>query len=316
MFGGGADVLATTIEPTVTCPISLTFVAPTAGGDRRSIHALLVDVMTADVVTVTPETRVRDIARLMIAHRISGIPVVDPVRHLAGIVTDGDLYRRVEIATDRKHRSWLEVFGFDAGEARDYVASHAHTAGDVMTTRVFAVTTRVFAVTPQTSIQQIARLFERERIRRAPVVADGVVVGIVSRANLVQALASISTEDAQVNLADRRVRDLVIAEYRRLPWGTPSESNVIVTDGVVHLWGYVPSDAELDALRVAVEGILGIKGFDDHTFRFLGDTGHRQQRPSQVIVEEPGHMTTTGRSPCGSPARLDAELAFEREMAT
>lgn len=91
-----------------------------------------------------------------------------------------------------------------------------------------------------------------------------------------------------MNLNDRRIRDLVIAEYKRLPWGMPSESNIIVTDGMVHLWGYVPSDVELDALRVAAEGIPGVKGFEDHIYRFFGDAGGRQRRPSQVIIEEPG----------------------------
>jgi CBS domain-containing protein len=235
--------------------------------------------MTANVVTVTPDTAVHDVAKLMIDRRISGMPVVNSGGHLVGIVTDGDLYRRSELGTDRRRKSWLEIFGFDIRQARDFVESHAATAGDVMTKRVFAVT-------PQTLVQQIANLFERQRIRRVPVLANGVVIGIVSRANLVQALASAPTEDMRVNLSDRRVRDLVIAEYGRLPWGMPSEGNVIVTDGVVHVWGYMPSKAELDALRVAVEGVPGVKGFEDHSYQFSGDVGHRQQEPSEIIVEE------------------------------
>jgi CBS-domain-containing membrane protein len=237
--------------------------------------------MTTDVVTVSPESGVRDIAKQMVEHHISGLPVVDAAGRLVGIVTDGDLYRRVELGTGKQRSSWLEIFGLDSTQAREYVAEHANTAADVMTTRVFSVT-------PQTSVRQIADLLERERIRRVPVVADGAVVGIVSRANLVQALASAPTEDIRLNLNDRRIRDLVIAEYKRLPWGMPSESNVIVTDGIVHLWGYVPSDVELDALRVAAEGIPGVKGFEDHLYRFFGDAGDRQRRPSQVIIEEPG----------------------------
>ena len=238
------------------------------------------DIMTTDVVTVSPDTDVRAIARLMIERRISGLPVVGPAGHLIGILTDGDLYRRTELDTDRQRSSWLELFGLDNDLARDYVTAHAKTASDVMSTRVFAVT-------PQTKVRQIAALFERERIRRVPVVADGMVVGIVSRANLVQALSSAPVEDIQVNLNDQRVRDLVIAEYKRLPWGMPSEGNLIVTNGVLHLWGYVPSGVQLDALRVAAQGIPGVKGFEDHTFRFFGDVGARPRVQSEVIVEKP-----------------------------
>ncbi len=247
------------------------------------------DIMTTNVVTVTPQTTVREAAKLMIEQRISGLPVVDRAERLVGMVTDGDLYRRAELGTDRKRRNWLEILDFDAGLAQSYVASHAHTVGDVMTTRVFAVT-------PQTPVRQIADLFERERIRRVPVVTDGRVVGIVSRANLVQALASTPTDDVRASLGDLRVRDLVIGAYRRLPWGTPSEGNIIVTDGVVHMWGYVPSEAELAAFRIAIEGIPGVRGFEDHTFRFFGDAGRPEGRNSQIIVEEPG--AANGTSSC------------------
>lgn len=115
----------------------------------------------------------------MVEHQISGLPVVDAAGRLVGIVTDEDLYRRVELGTGKQRSSWLEIFGLDRTQAREYVAEHANTAADVMTIWVFSVT-------PQTSVRQIADLLERERIRRVPVVADGAVVGIVSRANLVQ----------------------------------------------------------------------------------------------------------------------------------
>jgi len=116
------------------------------------------------------------------------------------------------------------------------------------------------------------------------------VVGIVSRANLMQALTASPVENLEANLNDRHVRDLVIAEYKRLPCGMPSEGNVTVADGVVHLWGYLSSDAQRDALRVAVEAIPGVKGFEDHTYQYFGDAGGRQQRPSRIILEEPDDL--------------------------
>jgi CBS domain-containing protein len=238
------------------------------------------DVMTAKVVTVRPDTPVTEIAKLMIDNRISGLPVVENSGRLVGIVTDGDLYRRSELGTDRRRHSWLEIFGLDTEAANDYIEAHGRTARDVMTTDVIAVA-------PATSLRQIADLFETKQIRRVPVVADGEVIGIVSRANLVRALASLASADSLGSLTDRRVRDLVLAEYKRLPWGLRSEEDVVVTDGVVHLWGYVPSDVELIALRVAAGAIPGVKGFKDHTFRFVGDMGIPPRNPSKVTVVEP-----------------------------
>ncbi len=258
------------------------------------------DVITTNVVTVKPTAGVRDIAKLMVEHCISGLPVIDASGHLVGIVTDGDLYRRTELGTDKKRSNWLEFFGLDSTPAQNYVQAHGHTASDIMTTRVFAVT-------PETPLRQIADLFERERIRRVPVVADDLVVGIVSRANLVQALISTPAEDTRAHLSDQRVRDLVIAEYKRLPWGMPAEGNVIVTNGVVHLWGLVASGVELNALRVAAEGIPGVKGFEDHTFRYFGDVGVRQRVPSQLVVEEPDYVAAE-QVPESNGARHAAEL--------
>ena len=204
------------------------------------------DIMTTNVLTVTPITPVRDVAQLMVEHRISSVPVVHG-SELVGIITDGDLYRRAELGTEKRHRTWLQMLAFHNRTA-DYVQIHGRTARDVMTTDVIAVE-------PTTTLRQIADLFETKRIRRVPVVADGMVIGIVSRANLVQALATISSEDLQGTATDRQVRDLVIAEYKRLPFGLPSEWNVVVKDGIVHLWGFVPSLAELAAFTRALAAL-------------------------------------------------------------
>ena len=161
------------------------------------------DIMTTNVLTVTPITPVRDVAQLMVEHRISSVPVVHGSK-LVGIITDGDLYRRAELGTEKRHRTWLQMLAFHNERTADYVQIHGRTARDVMTTDVIAVE-------PTTTLRQIADLFETKRIRRVPVVADGMVIGIVSRANLVQALATISSEDLQGTATDRQVRDLVIA---------------------------------------------------------------------------------------------------------
>lgn len=242
------------------------------------------DVMTTQVITVRPDAPVREVARIMVEHRISGLPVQDEHGRLLGIVTDGDIYRRAELGTARdRRRNWLSLFIGDALLAEDYVEAHGRTARDVMTSDVIAVA-------PGTSLRQIADLFETRRIRRVPVAKDGKVIGIVSRANLVQALAASSPSEPDGGTADRRIRDLVLAEYARRPWGLRSENNVIVKKGVVHLWGLVVSEAERDALRVAAESIPGVKGFEDHTIRYFCDVSGRPGIHSDVTVvgPEPG----------------------------
>ncbi|MDR3530752.1 MAG: CBS domain-containing protein [Rhodopila sp.] len=239
------------------------------------------DVMTTQVVAVEPDTPVREIATIMIERRITGLPVQEPDGRLVGIVTDGDIYRRSELGTDRRRRrSWLELFAADPRHAQDYVEAHGRTARDVMTANVVAVV-------PETSLRQIADVLETRRIRRVPVVTDGKVVGIVSRANLVQALATSTPPEADSAAGDRRTRDMLIAEYARHPWGLRAEANVVVTDGVVHIFGLVDSEAEQHALRVAAEGIPGVKGFEDHTVGRLGDVGARPRINSTITVVEP-----------------------------
>jgi CBS domain-containing protein len=236
------------------------------------------DIMTKDVLTVTPDTSVKDIARCMMEHRVGGLPVIDKQGHIVGIVTEGDLVRRSDLDTARQRNGWLDIFLSNADRARDFAREHGRTAQDIMTTEVIAVA-------PGASLRQIADLFETRRIRRVPVVANGKVVGIVSRANLVQALATPHT-DAVDRIDDPQIRDLVLAAYRRLAWGIRHERNIIVRDGVVHLWGFVPTSAELDALRVATEDIPGVKGFVDHTVRTFGEFGAwLRQRPNVTVIE-------------------------------
>jgi len=238
------------------------------------------DVMTTKVVTARPDTSVRDLAKLMVENRISGLPVVDEGGRLVGMVTDGDLYRRPEIDSEKRRGHWLEIFGIKGTQASDYVEAHGRVARDVMTTNVIAVA-------PGATLRQIAELFETKHIRRVPVVVKDAVVGIVSRANLVQVLAATAEESLERGLNDRRLRDLVLAEYRRLPRCFPGEGNVVVTDGVVHLWGDLPSRTELDALRLAAEGIPGVKRFEDHTYRTFGDPGLEPRSQSTVSVTGP-----------------------------
>jgi CBS domain-containing protein len=215
------------------------------------------DVMVRAVATTTPETTVEKVARLMINLRISGVPVLDRNGRLVGIVTEGDLLRRAETGTERRRSRWSEWFSANSRLAAEYVKSHARRVKDVMTREVVSVGELA-------SLGEIAELMETRRIKRVPVVHDGKIVGIVSRADLLQVLASGGATTADEE-SDRLIHERLLAELRKQEWANPAESNVVVSDGVVHLWGTVGSEEERRALHVVAENIPGVRAIEDHT---------------------------------------------------
>jgi CBS domain-containing protein len=183
---------------------------PTGGQPMRAI-----DVMTGNVITVTPETSIRELAKLLSDHGISGVPVVDEANSLVGIVSEGDLLHRTETGTERRVQPrrvrWLDGLMSDSNVARDYLKSHGRQVRDVMTRDVISVQ-------ETTELAEIADLLETKQIRRVPVVRDGKIVGIVSRANLVRALAMAPAETASGNvLDDFAIRDALLTELRGKP---------------------------------------------------------------------------------------------------
>lgn len=216
------------------------------------------DLMTTDVVTVKPDTPVADIARLLIERNISAAPVVDDGGRVLGMVSEGDLLVRPEIGTERPRAWWLSLLTSSEDEARDYVKTHGRRAEHVMTRDVVTVS-------EDASIGSIARLLEQKRIKRVPVVKDGKLVGIVSRADILRALAARGAEQAAVSADDRSLRDKVIKAIAATHSG--AHVNPIVENGVVHLWGLVDSEAERQAVRVAAENVAGAQKVEDHLAR-------------------------------------------------
>ena len=216
------------------------------------------DVMIRAVVTASPDTSVDGLARLMINLRVSGVPVLDSDGGLVGIVTEGDLLRRVETGTERHQPRWSEPFSSNSGLAAEYVKSHARRVADIMTREVFSVDETA-------TLAEIVDLMEAKKIKRVPVVHNGKIVGIVGRADLLKVLASGGVETADEE-QDRTIRRQLLAELREQKWATDaSESRVVVTGGIVHLWGIVRSEDERRALRVAAENTPGVRGIEDHT---------------------------------------------------
>ena len=226
------------------------------------------DVMTTNVITVSPDTSVQALATLLSERGISGVPVVDANGRPIGIVSEGDLLHRVETGTDRRperrtgrRRSWwLDTIASDQDLARDYVKSHGRTAKDIMTRDVVTVT-------EETDLADVATLLEANRIKRVPVVRDGKIVGIVSRANLVRALgATTAAPTSDTGDDDRAIRGKLLAELGQQEWAARVwAQDIIVSGGVVHLWfGSDEPEERRRAVRVAAENVPGVRGVEEH----------------------------------------------------
>ena len=213
------------------------------------------DVMTTEVVTVVPDTPVRDIAELLYSRHISGVPVVEHDR-VIGIVSEGDLIGHVGAIGEPRRSWWLSLFSDESTSARDYAKTHGRTARDVMTASVISVEETA-------TLAEIARLVERHRIKRVPVLRDGKLVGIISRGNLLQGLATLKPEPPK-SVDDATIREQLVAELKSQPWAHLYTDDIVVENGVVHLHGTVRAEDERRALRIAAEGISGVQRVKDH----------------------------------------------------
>jgi CBS domain-containing protein len=209
------------------------------------------DVMVRDVATVGPETGVDAAVKLLVDHDISALPVIGDDGRLIGIISEADLIRRAEIDTDKHRPWWLESMTAASTLAADFTKSHGKKVGEIMTTDVVSVA-------EDASLSEIATLFERKRIKRVPVLKDGHLAGIVSRSNLIQALASRFHANEEPASADRHIRLELLARMKEQDWTGFGDRNVIVKDGVVHLWGLVGTAEERAALIAMAEGVPGV----------------------------------------------------------
>jgi CBS-domain-containing membrane protein len=216
------------------------------------------DVMMANVITVSADANVRDVAKILLSNRISAVPVVDGQGKLVGIISEGDLVRRPEIGSEKPRSWWLDALSTNGALADEFVRSHSHKVSDVMTRDV--VTAK-----PDESLGQIAALLEKNRIKRVPIVSGDKIVGIVSRANLIQALASLVEERPERSAAgDARLCGRVYARLQQAPRTSRSLPSVMVHDGIVHLWGTIDSEAERKIVRVAVDATPGVRRVIDN----------------------------------------------------
>ena len=213
-------------------------------------------IMTKPVITVGPEATIVEAANIMLQKHVSGLPVVDSSGELVGIVSEGDFIRRSEIGTQRKRGRWLRFILGPGRSAADFVQEHGRRVAEVMTKDPLTIT-------EDTAMAEIVELMEKNNVKRLPVVHDGKLVGIVSRANLLQAVASLAREVPDPTADDDHIRDRVIAAMEKQDW-CPFGLSVIVKDGIAHLSGVITEESARAAAIVAAENVEGVKKVHDH----------------------------------------------------
>ena len=216
------------------------------------------EVMTQNLLSVKPDAPVFEAIRLMLDHRVSGLPVVDDAGRLVGILTEGDLLRRSETGTERHRPRWLEILMGPGRMAEEYVRTHGRKVGEIMTREVVSVT-------PESPLREIVELMERRGIKRMPVLDGDRLVGIVSRADLLRAFARTFEERPAAPTSDEEIRERIFGELAKVAWAPRDGLAITVENGVVDLNGVILDEKERYALRVAAENVSGVRGVEQHT---------------------------------------------------
>lgn len=208
------------------------------------------DVMTIGAISVQPDSTVAHAARVMLEHGVSGLPVVTGGGKLVGIISERDLLRRKELGTAGSEMRWLD-FWLDADRlAHQYAREHGRKVEDVMSRKVISVA-------PDARLSDVVTLMESHQIKRVPVVRDGKLAGMISRANLLSALVRLAGEIPEPVVGDMAIRKTILDEIAGKPWAPDATLDILVRDGVVTLNGTVDSEDIRDAVRVAAENAPG-----------------------------------------------------------
>jgi len=213
-------------------------------------------IMTRPVITVTPETKIVDAANTMLQKHVSGLPVVDAAGKLVGIVSEGDFIRRSEIGTQRKRGRFLKFILGPGKAATDFVQEHGRKVAEIMTPEPLTIT-------EDATLEQIVQLMEKNNVKRLPVTRGDKIVGIVSRSNLLQAVASLAREIPDPTADDDHIRNRVIDAIEKNDW-CPFGLSVTVRDGIVHLSGVITEERSRQAAVVAAENVTGVNKVHDH----------------------------------------------------
>jgi CBS domain-containing protein len=214
------------------------------------------DIMTRQVITIRHDASVWEAVRLMLQNKISGLPVVDQNGQLVGMATEGDFLRRAETKTERTRPRWLEFLTSPGALAKEYTHSHARRVEEVMTSEPLTVS-------GDAPLDQVVHVLEKHHIKRVPVLDGERLIGIISRANLLHALAAVAADLPPPAKDDVEIRERLLAELAGKPW-SPKMVNVVVRSGVVELSGVIFDDRTREAIKTAAENVRGVKAVHDH----------------------------------------------------
>lgn len=221
------------------------------------------DVMTPNVVTVTADLTVTEVAKLMLDRRISAVPVIDGSEKVVGVISEGDLIRRPELDTDKPRSRWLRFFMSDEDRARDYVKTHGLRARDVMSQPVVSVS-------PDATLTDVVNLMTARRIKRVMVLEHGKLVGVITRSDLLRMLHAREAMPTEgVPQDDAGIREQILKTIDGQGWAASAIINVQVTNGTAYLWGVVDSEEQRKAILVAVQGVPGVRATEDHLGKLL-----------------------------------------------
>lgn len=213
-------------------------------------------IMTRKVISVKPDTSIADAANTMLQQHISGLPVVGEAGNLVGIISEGDFIRRAEIGTQRKRGRWLKFLVGPGRAATDFVHEHGRKVDEIMTAQPLTVP-------EDTTLEEIVTVMEKNHVKRLPVMRGDQMVGIVTRANLLQAVADLARDVPDPTADDDHIRNRVIAAIESADW-MPIALSVTVRDGIVHLSGVISEERSRQAAIVAAENVAGVKVVHDH----------------------------------------------------
>lgn len=215
------------------------------------------EVMQRNPITVTPATAIADAVHLMVTQRISSLPVVNEFGAVVGMVSEGDLLRRVELGTEASNSRWLIWLGSRGRAAREYVRSHARRVGEVMTASVVCVA-------PDTELSEVVALMESRHIKRVPVLEKGRLIGIITRWGLMRVLEGLLPRTSIRPVDDEELRRRLLVAVKEQSWAPRTPFDLKVVNGVVEFVGVVTDERERTALRVLAENTPGVRGVVDH----------------------------------------------------
>ncbi len=213
-------------------------------------------IMTRKVISVKPDTPIADAANIMLQQHISGLPVVNETGKLVGIISEGDFIRRAEIGTQRKRGRWLKFLVGPGRAATDYVHEQGRKVGEIMTPDPLTVT-------EDATLEAIVKVMETNHVKRLPVLRGDKLIGIVTRVNLLQAVADLARDVPDPTADDDHIRSRVFAAIEKTDW-SPAGLTVTVRNGVVHLGGVISEERSRQAAIVAAENVSGVRNVHDH----------------------------------------------------